>query len=130
MSEVPRTVDVMTTLTVEWSEDPQPYDLVCPLCGCDELASTERLFGTCAGYFAEKDDGTRDVDFGGYTEVDWNSSTSVAIVCGNTACEWEVEAAPTPEGWAEAMGRLLRRDEFPYPVPSGDGCPDPRSDSV
>ena len=54
----------------------------CPQCGeADELGTIEVLHGWCAHIDGEPQ---------GYTEVDWNSSTTVFVGCRN--CGWMAAA--------------------------------------
>lgn len=63
--------------------------LKCRQCGdVDSARSIERLYGTC-DIDGVDDDG--EPEFCGYTDMDWDSSTSVKFACAN--CDAEVTAS-------------------------------------
>ena len=66
--------------------------LVCPNCGSTDLATIEDLSGSahCKAVL-DPDTGARSVEYDGWTEVHWDSSTSMGIEC--RSCGWEQEAA-------------------------------------
>lgn len=62
--------------------------LACPTCGeTESLATTERLYGAalCNEITAEGP------EYEGYTEMDWDSSTTVGVECGG--CGWAYRGA-------------------------------------
>jgi hypothetical protein len=61
--------------------------LGCPECGSVELETRETLIGSCAGDAWLEGDGERTFEGGGYTEINWDSSTTQAIEC--RLCPWE-----------------------------------------
>lgn len=64
-------------------EVPAP-DLACPKCGSIEsLGTVERIYGVAACYGISLD-GPRHA---GWTDVDWNSSTTIGVCC--RSCFWE-----------------------------------------
>lgn len=71
--------------------------LACPSCGqADGLATVEELIGTARATFYEDD-----VVWGGWTEVDWDSSDTVGAVCD---CGWSYRGADCREGLRDAQG--------------------------
>jgi hypothetical protein len=74
-----------------------PQPLACPSCGSEDLASVERLTGTCPGRFVCQVDGrVRFID-AGVTDVDWDSSTPDGVECG--ACGWRDRG----DDWADRL---------------------------
>jgi hypothetical protein len=71
--------------------------LACPACGSDELASVERLTGTCPGRFSLDRHGR--VTFTGHadTQVDWDNSTTDGAEC--LACGWRRR----DDDWADQL---------------------------
>lgn len=66
--------------------------LACPSCGSVELKTLESLLGTCeATFYADGE-----TDFGGYTEVSWDSSETVGVECGH--CAWSATDKELPDG--------------------------------
>lgn len=67
--------------------------LRCPECGCADLATTEALTASCQGHatVTVEADGTRTREFnsGGWTDIDWDSSTTVGVAC--RSCLWSYE---------------------------------------
>lgn len=76
--------------------------LVCPNCGNgDELASIEQLQGTCRGAFEVVGDAIQ--FFGdGYTDIEWDTSTTIGWMCKNCWREGHVLTDLIPDyEWAE-----------------------------
>lgn len=64
--------------------------LSCPDCGSDaELGTAEVLTGWAPVCVFEDDDGTRQIEHAGDTEVHWDSSDSVGLHCRN--CGWGLQ---------------------------------------
>jgi hypothetical protein len=93
--------------------------LACPECGqSDGLATVERLFGTCDGEFTLGKDGFVVFTGGGYTDVNWDSTESVGVICRN--CGWEFDgeqkywdtvlidaSKPTPQRVTDLVGASM-----------------------
>ena len=64
--------------------------LRCPQCGSADLATTEHLTASCQGHatLTIEPDGSRRPEFhlGGWTDVNWDSSTTVGVEC--RSCLW------------------------------------------
>jgi hypothetical protein len=67
--------------------------LRCPQCGGADLATIERLTATCQGHatLTIEADGELRPEFhpGGWTDVNWDSSTTVGLEC--RSCQWRHE---------------------------------------
>jgi hypothetical protein len=72
-----------------WPRQPGlTVDLACPRCGAGaNLATVEQLLGSAgATRVGVLPDGAVEVDWTGYTEVDWDSSTTIGAGC--ESCGW------------------------------------------
>jgi len=67
---------------------PKYAPLVCPNCHSDNLGTIEDISGValCSAY-VDISNGDRSVEHDGWTDVCWDSSTSVGITCRD--CMWE-----------------------------------------
>jgi hypothetical protein len=63
--------------------------LVCPKCRSDDLAGIEDLMGHALGGFVEDSTGTRRLEPSGTTDVLWDTSATVGVIC--LACYWKSE---------------------------------------
>lgn len=73
--------------------------MVCPNCASSELATIEQLTGYAGVQITTNERGNILRDWDGETEVDWDASQTVGIMC--RACGWEHEE----EGWIHELLR-------------------------
>ena len=64
--------------------------LRCPHCGSADMATTAQLTASCQGHavltIAGDGECTRESQLGGWSDVNWDSSTTVGIEC--RSCTW------------------------------------------
>ena len=69
--------------------DENKTELGCPGCGVtDQLSTIEELFGYAGCTLVRREDGVVEVDFEGYTDVDYGSSSTVGLHCGACEGDW------------------------------------------
>jgi hypothetical protein len=68
----------------------------CPRCRSTDLGTLENLLGT-AGCRVRRIGGELEFVHDGWTDVDWDSSTSIGITC--RSCSWE----DSDKGWEHRL---------------------------
>lgn len=71
---------------------PKYAPLVCPVCQSDNLGTTEEISGVaCCHAYVEVASGQRLIEHDGWTDVCWDSSTTIGMECRD--CQWHSKSA-------------------------------------
>lgn len=87
------------------------HALLCPACGYSTLSTIEQLFGYAGAAASRDDTGEVKLVWDGDTRMDWDSSTTVGIMCDECGWEywgddWDAQLLPEPS-LARVIGAVL-----------------------
>lgn len=82
----------------------------CPGCGeTDGLSTVELLRGYAGCSFFRLDDGSLQTAFGGYTDINWDTTRTVGLECARCGHQWDFEdysGVTTVDGLLAALAAI------------------------